>query len=150
MNGLNDNEVILSREKYGNNEIKVLKKESFFKLFLSSLEDPIIKILLVALLIKTVFLFRDFDWYETIGIVVAVGVAALISSISEFGSSRAFEKLMVESSKVKCRVIRNGKMVEVLIEDVVVGDVMVLSAGDKIGADGVVINGNLEVDESYD
>ena len=148
MNGLNDNEVILSREKYGNNEIKVLKKESFFKLFLSSLEDPIIKILLVALLIKTVFLFRDFDWYETIGIVVAVGVAALISSISEFGSSRAFEKLMVESSKVKCRVIRNGKMVEVLIEDVVVGDVMVLSAGDKIGADGVVINGNLEVDES--
>ena len=71
-NGLTDKEVIESRKKYGSNLLKSKKKNSFFKLLIESLGDPIIKILLVALAIKVVFLFKDFDWYETLGILIAI------------------------------------------------------------------------------
>ena len=148
MNGLTEKEVENSRKKYGTNEITVGNKDSFFKLFLESLGDPIIRILLIALGIKTCFLIQDFDWYETVGIVIAIIIASLISTISEYGSSKAFERLMSESSKIKCRVKREGKKREVSIDEIVVGDVLVLNAGDKIGADGVIIRGSIDVDES--
>ena len=148
MNGLSDKEVVNSRDKYGTNEIIVGKKESFFSLLMESLGDPIIKILLLALGIKLVFLMADFDWYETIGIVIAIILASLISTISEYGSSRAFDRLMNEASKINCKVKRNGKICEVLVDDIVVGDILVLSSGDKIGADGVIIDGSVDVDES--
>ena len=77
MDGLGKKEVEQSRKKYGTNEITALKKDTFFSLFIESLGDPIIKILLIALGIKTIFLFRDFDWYETIGIVIAILLASL-------------------------------------------------------------------------
>ena len=148
MNGLNEKEVVQSRKKYGTNEITVGKKESFFSLFLESLGDPIIRILLIALGIKTIFLIRDFDWYETVGIVIAIIIASFISTISEYSSSKAFERLMIESSKIKCRVKREGHLKEILIDELVVGDILVLNAGDKIGADGVVLKGSIDVDES--
>jgi magnesium-transporting ATPase (P-type) len=60
------------REKYGSNEIKVNKKNSFIKLFIESLGDLMIKILLIILGIKLVFLFADTDWFETLGIFIAI------------------------------------------------------------------------------
>ncbi len=147
-NGLNDEQVIESRKKYGSNEINRAKKDSFLKLLISTLGDPIIKILLIALAIKTVFLFKNFDWYETIGIVIAILLASLISSISEYGSEQAFEKLQEEVARIKCRVIRNKLKQEIPINDVVVGDIISLEVGDKIPADGIIINGNISVDES--
>ena len=111
--GLNNEEVIENRKKYGSNELSKTKKDSFLKLLINTLGDPIIKILLIALAIKTVFLFRNFDWYETIGIVIAILLASLISSISEYGSEQAFERLQEEVSKTSCKAIRNGKMIEI-------------------------------------
>ena len=146
--GLSSKQVIENRERYGKNIISSKKKDSFFKLFLSSFGDPIIRILLIALGIKIVFLFKNFDWYETIGIVVAIFIASLISTISEYGSEKAFLKLQEESSKLKCRVKRDGKSVSVNIDEVVVGDVVLLETGDKIPADGIVVDGELSLDES--
>ena len=148
MHGLSDKEVVVMRDKYGNNEISVRRKDGFWNLFLESFGDPIVKILLVVLGIKTIFLIADFDWYETIGIVMSIIVSSFISTISEYGSSRAFERLMNESSKIKCNVIRNGRKISILIDEIVVGDLLILSSGDKIGADGIVIDGEIEVDES--
>jgi len=147
-NGLTDKEVELSRKKHGSNELNSRKKDSFFKLLIGTLGDPIIKILLIALAIKTVFLFKNFDWYETIGIVIAIFLASLISSISEYGSEQAFEKLQEEVSKIKCKVIRNGKKSEIPIGEVVVGDIVSLETGDKIPADGIIVKGKIGVDES--
>lgn len=147
-NGLNDNEVIESRNKYGKNVISGKKRDGFFKLLLSSFGDPIIRILLIALGIKVVFLFSSFDWYETIGIVIAILIASLISTISEYGSEKAFLRLQEEASKLKCKVRRNGKDFLVNIDDIVVGDIVVLSTGDKIPADGIIVSGSLSVDES--
>ncbi len=148
MNGLTDNEVIINRKKYGTNKITGVKKDTFFKLLLESLGDPIIRILLIALGIKTIFLIKDFDWYETVGIVISIIIASLISTISEYGSSKAFERLQEESSKIKCKVKRNGQVKEILIDDIVKGDMLILSSGDKIGADGIIIKGSIEIDES--
>lgn len=146
--GLSKQEVIESRKKYGSNELTKKKKDSFFKLFLETLGDPIIKILLIALAIKTCFLFQDFDWFETLGIVIAILTASLISSISEYSSEEAFTRLQEESSKIKCKVKREGKIQEIIIDEVVVNDIVLLQTGDKIPADGVVIKGEISVDES--
>ena len=146
--GLTEAEVIESRRKYGSNTFSKKKQDSFFKLLMETFSDPIIKILLIALGIKTIFLIRDFDWYETVGIVLAIMVASLISSISEYGSMRAFNKLTEESSKINVRVKRNGQVVSLPISDVVVGDIVPLSSGDKVPADGILIKGSISVDES--
>ncbi len=146
--GLTDNEVIESRKKFGSNIINSSKKNSFIKQYISTLGDPIIRILLIALGIKTVFLIKNFDWYETVGIVIAIFLASFISTVSEYGSEKAFEKLQEESSKIKCKVLRNKKVVEVNIEDVVVGDIVLLESGDRIPADGEIIEGEITVDES--
>ena len=111
--GLTNSQVNEAKEKYGSNKITSRKKEGFFKLFIESLGDPIIRILLIALGIKMVFLIKDFDWYETVGIVIAIFIASFISTISEYGSEKAFEKLQEESSKIKCRVKRDNKIMEI-------------------------------------
>lgn len=148
INGLTNEEVIESRNKYGSNTFSKKKQDSFLKLLMETFSDPIIKILLIALGIKTIFLIRDFDWYETVGIVLAIMVASLISSISEYGSMRAFNKLTEESSKIDVRVKRDGQVLSVPISEIVVGDVVPLSSGDKIPADGLLVKGNISVDES--
>lgn len=146
--GLTDAQVINNRKKYGSNEISVRKKNSFGKLLLESLGDPIIKILLIALGIKIVFLFQDFDWFETIGIFIAVFIASLVSTISEYGSEAAFARLQSESAQTESKVKRNGKLQTVLLDEIVVGDIVYLSSGDKVPADGILVQGNLSVDES--
>lgn len=146
--GLTNKEVEESRKKHGSNNISISKNNKFINILLSSLSDPIIKILLIALAIKVVFLFKDFDFFETLGIVIAIFVASLISSISEYGSNKAFEKLQEEASKINCKVIRNNKNFEIKIDDIVVGDIIKLEQGDKIPADGYLISGEITVDES--
>ncbi len=146
--GLTEEEVQNSRRKNGTNLINYQHKNTFLKLFLESLGDPIIRILLIALGIKLLFLFQDFDWYETIGIVASILIASLVSTISEYGSEAAFARLQEESSKTKTKVRRNNQIEEILIDDVVVGDIVILNSGDKIPADGYLIEGELSVDES--
>lgn len=146
--GLTDKEVIINRKKYGSNEIKKDKTNSFFSLLIESLGDPIIKILLIALFVKVVFLFRDFNLFETLGILASVFLASFISTISEYGSEKAFNRMQDEFLKLKCKVKRNGKIVEVLSSEIVKDDVILLQAGDKVVADGVIVMGGVSVDES--
>ena len=148
LNGLKDVEVEIQRKKYGSNSLTEIKKKGFFKLLLESLGDPIIKILLIALAVKVVFLFRDFDWFETLGILIAIFLASFISSISEYGSEEAFKKLQEENESMKVKVKRNGQIKEVKMEEIVVGDVVILDSGDGIPADGYLVEGSLSIDES--
>lgn len=146
--GVKSEDVAVLRKKYGSNEISKVKGNGFFKLLLESLGDPIIKILLVALAIKVVFLFRDFDWFETLGILIAVFLATFISTISEYGSEAAFQRLQEESSQILVKVLRDGVIKEIPIAEVVVTDIVLLSSGDKVPADGYLVTGNVSVDES--
>ena len=146
--GLDDEKIKENRKKYGTNDVEKQSGNSFITLFIEALNDPIIKILLISLAIKTIFLFRDFNWFETIGILIAIFFASFISSVSEFGSQKAFLKMQEEASKLKCRVKRNNKITEIFINEVVKDDIVILESGDKVPADGIIIKGNVSVDES--
>ncbi|MCL2388273.1 MAG: calcium-translocating P-type ATPase, PMCA-type [Defluviitaleaceae bacterium] len=146
--GLNTQEAAASATRYGTNGLTKKARVSFFKRYLASFGDPIIRILLVALGVNLLLLFRDANWYESAGIAVAVLLATLISTLSEYGSESAFEKLQEEAANIKCRVRRNGKISELPIAEIVVGDVIFIGAGERVPADGVLIGGDVDVDQS--
>lgn len=146
--GLSNKEVAQNRLKYGSNVLNHKKKNSFIKLIFESFSDPIIKILLLALAIKIIFLFRDSNIYETLGIVIAIFLATFVSALSEYGSEKAFEKLCEENSIIKVKVLRNSKKILVNIDELVCGDIVYLESGDKVPADGKIIQGEIYVDES--
>lgn len=146
--GLNKKEVEVQRKLNGSNVLTEKKQKSFMRLLLESLGDPIIKILLVALAIKVVFLFRDFDWFETLGILIAIFLASFISTISEYGSEEAFKKLQEEQESIEVKAKRNGKITKIKLEEVVTKDIIFLSSGDKVPADGFLVSGKISVDES--
>ena len=89
-NGLNEEEVLEKKKKNGSNIITNKKKNTFLEMFIQSLGDPIIRILIIALGIKLVFLIKDFDWYETVGIVIAIFLASFISSVLPVNCGRSF------------------------------------------------------------
>lgn len=148
MKGLTEKEVIENRKNYGDNDLVKKKKNSFIRLLLESLGDPIIKILLIALAIKVVVLFKSFDWFETIGILIAIFLASFISSISEYGSESAFERLLNESANTLVKVKRDNEVKTINLVEVVKNDLVLLNTGDLIPADGILVSGSIYVDES--
>jgi magnesium-transporting ATPase (P-type) len=148
LKGLSDREIIASRKEHGANLITKKKGRSFLRRLTANFGDPIIKILLIALAINIIFLFNTADWIETAGIAAAVILAVLISTLSEQGAQTAFRKLQEDSLKIRCRAIRAGGMSEIAVDEVVVGDLISLQSGDRIPADGIVVNGRAELDQS--
>ena len=146
--GLSQSEADISAHHHGTNALTKKAKVGFLKRYIASFGDPIIRILLVALGVNLLLLFRDANWYESVGIAVAVLLATLISTLSEYGSESAFEKLQAEAADIKCRVRRDGKIILLPIADIVVGDVVFVQAGERIPADGVLVQGEVSVDQS--
>lgn len=145
--GLNRTEVSASRRKYGSNTLTKQKSKSFMRQFVDNLGDPVIKVLLFALVINIIFTFSHIDWLETGGIALAVFMATMISTLSEYSSQSAFRKLN-EQDAPTATVRRDGRIVSVPTEELVVGDTVILCAGDKIPADGILIFGSMFVDQS--
>lgn len=146
--GLTKEEVLNNRKLYGSNKITEKKKTTILSLIIESLNDPIIKILLIALGIKILFFINDSDIYETIGIIVAIILATVISSLSEYGSEKAFQKLSNTTNNILVKAYRNNLITNIKIEEIVVSDYIYLESGDKIPADGILYTGNISVDES--
>ena len=145
--GLDRTTVEASRKKYGSNALTKQKSKSFFRQFADNLGDPVIKVLLFALVINIIFTFSHIDWLETGGIALAVFMATMISTLSEYSSQSAFRKLN-EQEQPLAKVRREGKIISVPTEELVVGDVVILCAGEKISADGVLVSGSMFVDQS--
>lgn len=148
MNGLTNREVIQSRNKYGSNTLTKVKKKTLISLIFESLGDPIIKILIIVLVFKIIFLFRNNDYFETIGILIAIILASTIGSFAEYGSEEAFNRLEEEASRIKCNVLRNGKITTIPAIEIVVGDIVLVSGGDAIPADGYILEGHLNINEA--
>lgn len=146
--GLTDAEVAKSAKQHGKNVLTPKKRKSFISKYFESFRDPVIKILLVALLVNLVFAFRGGDIYESIGIGVSVFLATFISTLSEQGSEAAFARLQGECENVFCKAYRNGKLCEIPISEIVVGDILKISAGENIPADAYITGGRLKVDQS--
>ena len=146
--GLSTEQVEESRRAHGSNTLTQKKGKSLLRRFLSNLNDPIIRILLCALAVNLLLMFRNTDWVETAGIAVAVFLASLISTLSEYGSERAFARLSEESGNTVCRVRRDGAVQGIPLSEVVVGDIVLLSAGEMIPADGLLFAGEIRTDQS--
>ncbi|MBQ7095655.1 MAG: calcium-translocating P-type ATPase, PMCA-type [Clostridia bacterium] len=146
--GLSEDQVKESRKKYGSNTLTRKKRKSFIRQFIGSFGDPIIKILMAALAINVLFLFRNADWFEAVGIAAAIFLATFISTLSEFGSESAFLELQRSAQNITCRVMRKKGITEIPVGEIVVGDIVLLQAGERIPADGILINGRLRVDQS--
>ena len=146
--GLTSEEVISSRKKYGSNLFTRRKRKSFLIKYLENFGDPIIKILLAALAVNVLLMFHTHNIFETVGIGIAVFLSTFVSTLSEYGSETAFLRLQKEAEKLICRVKRAGRMIELPIAEIVVGDIVYLEAGEKIPADGILLEGFLRVDES--
>ena len=146
--GLSSEEVKRSRELHGDNSLRGEKKRGFFKRFFENLSDPIIRILLIALAIQVIFTFGHTNYFEVGGIIAAILLSTTVSTLSEYRSEQAFEKLREDAQDGLVSVLRDGKIVKILSSDLVVGDIVYLSAGEKIQADGEIISGRISVDQS--
>lgn len=146
--GLCESEVARARREHGTNMLSRKKGKSFLRRFVENLNDPIIRILLGAMVINLLMSLREGDWVETAGIAVAVFLATMISTLSEHGSARAFERLYEESANGSCRVRRDGTVRQIPIPEVVVGDIVLLGAGEQIPADGWLISGEIRTNQS--
>ncbi|MBQ4090933.1 MAG: calcium-translocating P-type ATPase, PMCA-type [Clostridia bacterium] len=146
--GLSQAEVERSRAQYGSNALTGKKRKSFFLKFLSNLGDPVIKILIGALIVNLVFMSGRADWVESLGIGVSILLATLISTLSEHTSEAAFARLRESASGATVRAVRDGEIRRITIDEVVVGDVLLVGAGEQIAADGELISGEISVDQS--
>ncbi len=146
--GLTQHEVAASRQKFGTNSLIKVKSKGIIRRFFENLGDPIIKILLFALGLEVIFTFGNCNFVEIFGIVSAILIATVVSTLSEYGSERAFAKIEAETKDSRVRVCRDGKITECDVDDIVVGDIIFLKFGDKIQADGRMIDGSISVDQS--
>lgn len=146
--GLSESQAAASRRAHGDNTLSRRRRSTLWQQFLSNFGDPIIKILLTALALNLVFMFHHFDWYETAGIAAAIFLATFVSTLSEYGSESAFKKLQDQADAITCRVQRREGLKVLPIDDIVVGDTVLLQAGERIPADGILIEGHIQVDQS--
>lgn len=147
--GLSKQAVDESRAKHGSNQLTLQETESFWDKLKENFNDPIVKILIVALAINLVFFFLGKSaWYESLGIALAVLLATFVATWSEHSNEESFQRLQEEASRIKCKVFRDDIIDEIPIDDIVVGDYVLLQSGDKVPADGKLIQGNIKVDQA--
>ncbi len=142
--GLSSDEVLSRRRRYGENKLKQVERESLISIFLRQFKSLIMAVLAAAAGLS--FAFKE--WIDGIGIVAAIGINAGIGFFTEYQAIRSMEALQEMDTKY-CRVVRDGKTVEVNAEEVVPGDLVALESGDLVPADIRVTEANhLQVDES--
>ena len=147
--GLNKDQVEQSRKLHGNNIIHEAEQETFWDKFKGAFDDPMIKLLLVIAAIMAIMAVMGYaEFGEIIGIVISVLLVTGISAKTEIASDNEYRKLKDSTKKEVCKVHRDGKVVEVEINELVVGDLVILQSGDKIPADGYLYQGELRVDNS--
>ncbi len=147
--GLTAQEVEASRDRHGSNAVASQEVETFWDKLLDNLKDPIIIILIAALLITVLLtVFGYAKWYESVGIAFAVVIATFVATWSEHSNEQSFQKLLEEASLILVKVFRNGHLTEISINHLVVGDHVLLQPGDTVPTDGLLIAGHAEVDEA--
>ena len=143
-NGLSNKEANIRLEKYGKNTLPRQKKDSVIKIFFSEFKDPIVLLLLVAIVAS----FMVNEVIDAIAIIFIVLVDVLMGTYQENKANNIAEALS-KLVTVKSKVLRNGEIIYIDSEDLVVGDIVLLESGDKISADLRIIEAhNFMVDES--
>ncbi|KAK7873387.1 hypothetical protein R5R35_000187 [Gryllus longicercus] len=159
--GISESEVALRRKVFGSNVIPPRPAKSFFLLVWEAVQDVTLLILLACAtisLLLTIFVHSDDDdphaqaagFYESIGIFVTVVIVVLVCALSDLSKEKQFRGLQKRiEGENKFMIIRDGTLQNILVNDIVVGDICQVKYGDLLPADGIVIQSNdLLVDES--
>ncbi|MEG1766572.1 MAG: HAD-IC family P-type ATPase, partial [Muribaculaceae bacterium] len=155
--GLSDAQVIESRVKHGINILTPPPKPSIWSQFAEKFKDPLIKILLVALLLSIGISFYEAFalnesftvFLEPLGIFIAVFLATVIGFVLELNANKKFEMLNQVNDDILVKVTRNGNITQVPRKDIVVGDIVMLETGEEVPADGELIETvSLSINES--
>lgn len=147
--GLSDSQVLDSREKYGENVIHEPEPPTLWDRIKEGFEDPMIRLLCgIAALMIVLWITGHGVWYEPVGIIFAVMLVTFISAKTSLAADSAYRKLKESTKSESVKVIRNGAPQEIDISQVVVGDIVILQSGDRIPADGILVDGKLRVDNS--
>lgn len=137
-------------EKYGPNKLKEAEKPGLIQRFLAQLKDPMLIILLIAAGVSmlTGILAGENEWAESITILVVVLLNAVLGVVQESKAEAAIEALQTMTAAT-CKVLRDGKLTAMHSDELVVGDVVILEAGDAVPADGRIIeNASLKIEEA--
>lgn len=150
LKGLSARQVEENRKKHGANTLTQIPPDPLWKKILEGFKDPMIMILLVALVVQVILFFLgQSEWFEPVGILVAIMIANGVASVSESKQEGKASALKAEEeAKEMAKVIRDGKLAEIHVSEVVVGDIIYLQAGDKIPADGEIVEGEAKVDQA--
>ena len=149
LTGLTDEQVIESRNKHGLNILTPPARDPLWKLFLEKFEDPIIRILLIAAFLSLIISIVHNEYAETIGIFCAIFLATGVAFWFEMDANKKFDLLNKVNDDTLIKVIRNGNIKEVPKKEVVVGDIVLLEAGEEVPADGELLEAvSLQMDES--
>lgn len=150
LNGLTTKQAEESRAKFGANTLTQVPPTPLWKKLLEGFRDPMIIILCVALAVQVIlFCFGKAEWYEPAGILVAILIANGVSAFSENKQEGKAGALKAEEqAREMTKAIRDGKLCELHVSEVVTGDIIYLQAGDKIPADGEIAEGELKVDQA--
>lgn len=146
--GLSEEEVLRSRRDFGANTLTKRKRDGFLKQFFRNFNDPIIRILLGALGVNILLTLGRVNWLECGGIAAAVLISTLVSTLSEYSSAEAFDALCEKTDDVAVTVRRGGAAQQIRQSEIVVGDVILLSGGMTVPADGQILYGRMAVDQS--
>ena len=133
--GLSEAEVLKSREEHGVNLLTPPKETPWWQLYLEKFKDPIIVILLVATAISLGFGIMEGNFTESIGIIVAILIATGVGFWQEYSAKKKFDAMKSDKDYEMVKVRRDGNVIEITKDQLVVGDVVILSAGDEIPAD---------------
>ena len=148
--GLTSEEARIMQGRYGKNELTPPKRTPAWRQYLHNFQDPIIRILLVAVLVSAIVSILDGSGFlDTIGIALAVILATTISFLTEYRSNREFDALNAMRDDTGVKVIRDGQAHIIKLREVVVGDIVLLEAGDAVPSDGILAEeSGFEADES--
>jgi Ca2+-transporting ATPase len=142
--GLTNEQVILAREKFGQNTLNYKQENGVLDAIKSLAKEPMIILLFVAALIY----FISGKIGDGIFLSSAIIIVSVISLFQESRSRNALQKLK-DFTQPNCKVIRNGKTEEIKSEDLVIGDSLIVEEGTSISADGIIVHSNdFSVDES--
>lgn len=140
------------RELLGCNSLPSKDPNGFWKLFVDSFDDPTVQILMVAAIVSlAVGMYEDptTGYIEGVAILTAVLVVALVTAVNDYEKEKQFRVLSAANDELDILVYRDGRAMTIPIDDLVVGDIVVVEAGDRIPCDGVLCQcDGLEVDES--
>ncbi len=157
MKGLSDSQADKSRQDFGTNELAKREAESLWSMFIGAFNDIWIKVLCAALVLKIALavlgmfvpaMAGENDVVEIISIILAIGLATGFSTLSEYRNSSRSEALQEEYSKTYAKVIRNGKLINILTSEIVKGDTVLVQAGDKVPVDGLIFEGHIKVSQA--